>query len=73
MAISKITPLEVSAVNVQSAPDTLEGTVQENKSIFDNYPNLIKDKYNDMADNIGYDAIEEAELEDIFRAKGMII
>lgn len=71
MAIQKITKQEVDAINVQAAPDTLEGDVQENKAIFDNYPNLIKDRYNSMADEIGYDAAAESELEDIFRAKGM--
>lgn len=47
MAITPITDAQVSAVNVQSVSgDTLTGTVQENKAVFDRYPDLIKEKLN---------------------------
>lgn len=47
MAIAPITDAQVSAVNVQSVSgDTLTGTVQENKAVFDRYPDLIKEKLN---------------------------
>ena len=42
----KITSAEISANQVQSAPDTLTGTPQNNKKVFDNLSLLIAGKFN---------------------------
>ena len=64
----KITEQEVNNAYVQSAPDKLTGSTQENKSIFDRLPLLIIDKFNDFitaitgqggASDIGAEAIKE--------------
>ncbi len=48
--LSKITDVEVQNVYVQSQPDKLTGTAQQNKSIFDALPLLIKNKINEIVD-----------------------
>ena len=64
----KITEQEVTNAYVQSAPDKLAGSAQENKRIFDRLPLLIIDKFNDFitaitgqsgASDIGAEAIKE--------------
>lgn len=49
---NKITDTEVSAVNVSSQPDRLTGTAAQNKSVFDAYANLIRQKVNAALDAI---------------------
>lgn len=46
----KITPQEKQQNGVISAPDTLTGTAQENKSVFDNLVGFFADKYNSLID-----------------------
>lgn len=48
----KVSDGEVTDVYVQRQADRLVGTPQENKAVFDSYPELIKDKYNDALDTI---------------------
>ena len=54
MAISdnKITNAEIAEVHVQAAPDTLTGSAQQNKAVFDAYSDLIKEKHNSLIDDI---------------------
>lgn len=47
----KITEQEVNGVYVQSAPDKLTGSAEENKRIFDRLPLLIIDKFNALIDS----------------------
>ena len=59
----KITETEVEAVEVSSTVgDTLTGTVAQNKQIFDDYPDLIVDKFNDLCDHVDDDFISQDEL-----------
>lgn len=48
----KIADGDVEQVYVQRQADRLTGTPQENKMVFDEYPDLIKGKYNDALDSI---------------------
>lgn len=43
-----ISPEDAAGVNVVSQPDVLRGTAAENKQAFDNYSNLIKDRFNSL-------------------------
>lgn len=52
----KITDDAVQNVYVQSQPDILNGTTQENKAAFDKYPALIKDRFNAVLENLGGDS-----------------
>lgn len=49
---NKITEQEIQAVYVKSAPDRLSGTADENKNVFDKYPELIREKYNGLVDDL---------------------
>ena len=50
---SKIKPSEAGYQNISNLEgDTLTGTVQQNKAQFDAYPNLIKDHYNSLVDDL---------------------
>lgn len=48
----KITSAEIAQNKVQSAPDTLTGTAQDNKKVFDKLAELITSKYNSMLNQI---------------------
>lgn len=49
----KIKPSDVGYQNVQNQEGrVLRGTVQQNKIVFDSYPELIKDKFNDLVDHL---------------------
>jgi hypothetical protein len=48
----KITSAEQAAAKVQSAPDTLSGSAQDNKKVFDNFPDLIASKFNALVENV---------------------
>ena len=48
----KITSTEIAQNKVQSAPDTLTGTPQDNKRVFDKLAELIASKYNSMLNQI---------------------
>lgn len=48
----KITSAEIAQNEVQSAPDTLTGTPQDNKRVFDKLAELIASKYNSMLNQI---------------------
>lgn len=48
----KIADGDVEQVYVQRQADRLTGTPQENKYVFDEYPDLIKDRHNDALDSI---------------------
>ncbi len=52
----KITDDAVQNVYVQSQPDILNGTTQENKAVFDAYPALIKDRFNAVMEILGGDS-----------------
>lgn len=51
----KISSAEQAAAKVQSAPDTLSGSAQDNKKVFDNLPTLIVDKLNAVIEKLGSD------------------
>lgn len=61
----KITNAEVQAAHVQAAPNTLTGTAQENKAVFDGYPELLKDKHNGLIDAIDDALSEKADSSDV--------
>ncbi len=46
----KITNADVISVYVQKQPDVLTGSPSENKKVFDDYPSMIKNKFNDFVD-----------------------
>lgn len=54
MAITdyKIKSSEIAPKQVQSKPDTLTGTAQDNKKVFDELPNLIIEKFNAMLEGL---------------------
>lgn len=52
----KISDDAVQNVYVQSQPDILNGTTQENKAVFDKYPALIKDRFNAVLEILGGDS-----------------
>lgn len=43
-----ITDADKNAVNVASQPTTLKGSAAQNKQVFDNYCDLIKDRFNSL-------------------------
>lgn len=61
----KVTNAEVQAAHVQAAPNTLTGTAQENKAVFDGYPELLKDKHNGLIDAIDDALSEKADSSDV--------
>lgn len=62
----KITDDAVQNVYVQSKPDILNGTTQENKAVFDAYPALIKDRFNAVLEILGGDnAASEILIQEI--------
>ena len=61
----KVTNAEVQAAHVQAAPNTLTGTAQENKAVFDGYPELLKDKHNGLIDEIDDALSEKADSSDV--------
>ena len=48
----KITQAEINAHHVQGATDYLIGNAQQNKAVFDNLPEFIAGKFNDLIDEI---------------------
>lgn len=48
----KITSGEVNNVHVEAQGTRLTGTVLQNKQVFDKYPDLIKNKFNNLCDYI---------------------
>lgn len=50
--IYKITQDQINANHVQSAPNRLAGTAQQNKRVFDNLAELIASKHNSLADAV---------------------
>lgn len=64
---TKILEMERNAVYVKSvSSERLSGTVQQNKDVFDKFPQLIMDKYNALVDlliSIGLDNLE-TDLDD---------
>lgn len=61
----KVTNAEVQAAHVQAAPNTLTGTAQENKAVFDGYPELLKEKHNNLIDAIDDALSEKADSSDV--------
>ena len=61
----KVTNAEVQAAHVQAAPNTLTGTAQENKAVFDGYPELLKDKHNGLIDELDDALSEKADSSDV--------
>lgn len=57
----KIADGDVEQVYVQRQADRLTGTPQENKYVFDEYPDLIKDKHNDALDSIAEEVQDAAD------------
>lgn len=61
----KVTNAEVQAAHVQAAPNTLTGTAQENKAVFDGYPELLKEKHNGLIDELDDALSEKADSSDV--------
>lgn len=55
-----ITETEKNTVNVQSQPDVLVGTPSENKKVFDNYPELIAHKHNQLVSALDTSYLDES-------------
>ena len=51
---------EKNQVNVSSQPDALVGTAAQNKQAFDNYPDLIKTRFNSLCTYI--DSNQSSEI-----------
>lgn len=51
----KITATDIARVSVTSQPDTLTGTATQNKKVFDNYPEMIKEHFNNALDYLDGD------------------
>jgi hypothetical protein len=49
----KITNAEIAAVHVEAQPDTLQGSAQDNKKVFDRYCDMIAGKHNSLCDYVG--------------------
>ena len=64
MAITnyKITENEVNDNKVESAPDVLSDTANNNKKVFDNLAKLIVNKHNGLIDNINSDFVDTDEF-----------
>lgn len=62
MAITdcRITESEKTTVYVQSQPDVLVGTPSENKKVFDNYPELIANKHNQLVSAMSTSYLDES-------------
>lgn len=60
----KVTNAEVQAAHVQAAPNTLTGTAQENKAVFDGYPELLKEKHNGLIDELDDALAEQVDWEE---------
>lgn len=65
MAISdyKITESDINASHVQSAEDTLKGTAQQNKAVFDRYSDMIVEKFNGFVDYVSDQSPDEIDEE----------
>lgn len=58
---NKITTDEVTRVFVQRQADVLSGTPQQNKQVFDEYPDLIRTRLNKSLDDIS-DILDDGEI-----------
>lgn len=61
---NKITEAQIESVYVQSAADTLSGTAQENKKVFDKLPLLTIENYNALIDAIESDGASGVGVKD---------
>ena len=63
MAITdyKITQAEIEQVHVEAQPTVLRGSPQQNKQVFDAYPELIIEKFNGALDEIANDTSAEID------------
>lgn len=54
MSISKmkITQTEINTHNVKSAADVLTGNAADNKQVFDNLPEFIAERFNELCDEL---------------------
>lgn len=63
---SKIKPSEAGYQNISNLEgDTLTGTVAQNKAQFDAYPNLIKDHYNALVDDLISELNDKADASSV--------
>ena len=51
----KITDANVSAVHVEAQPTVLQGSATQNKQVFDSYPDMIVEHFNNLCDFIAND------------------
>lgn len=59
----QITEADVNRVNVQSADTVLKGSAQENKRIFDNFPDMIVQKFNAFVREVASQSTNEIDAE----------
>ena len=65
MAITdhKITATDIAQVHVEMQPTVLQGSATENKQVFDKYPDMIVQHFNDALDEIGNDTSAEIDTD----------
>ena len=65
LASHKITAVEVANAQVEGRERVLRGTVRQNQAVFDEYSDLIVDKYNALVDDLDDEYIVEIDSETI--------
>lgn len=60
----RVTPSEISKVMVKSQQDILVGTPTENKQVFDNYPDLLANKLNQLIAFMDSDYLKDYTIDD---------
>lgn len=63
MAITdyKITSADIARVHVEAQPTVLQGSATANKQVFDAFPEMIVDHFNDALDEIANDTSAEID------------
>lgn len=76
MAITdyKITQGQIEAVHVQKQPTVLAGSAQQNKKVFDDFPMMIVEHFNDALDAIAGDtsAVIDSDVLILYESLGWI-
>ena len=68
----KITETDVNPVRVVGRTSTLQGTVEENQQVFDDYSDMIVDKFNNLVEYLGQtsEVVIDDEVIELYRSMG---
>ena len=67
MAITdyKISDTDIAQVHVEAQPTVLQGSASQNKQVFDAFPNMIVQHFNNALDAIANDTSAEIDREEL--------